>query len=68
MHSTGSKLSTERSEQVFKFLIRDESVTRTTVTIFAEDLDVAWNRVRDLFPGSDLSDTEVQQADQISIT
>ena len=68
MHGTGIKLSTERSEQVFKFFIRDESVTRTTVTIFAADLDVAWNRVRDLFPGSDLSDTEVQQADQISIS
>ena len=60
MHTSNSNVSRHNSEQVFTFFIRRESVTRATVTIFAEDLDVAWNRVRALFPGSDLSDTEVQ--------
>ena len=60
MHISNSSVSRQRSEQVFTFFIRRDSVTRTTVTIFAEDLDVAWDRLRALFPGSDLSDTEVE--------
>ncbi len=60
MHTSNSNVSRHNTEQIFTFFIRRESVTRATVTIFAEDLNVAWKRVRALFPGSDLSDTEVQ--------
>ena len=61
MHVSNHEVSAQRADQVFEFSIKGDSVTRATVTIFAEDLDAAWNRVRALFPGSDLSDTEVQQ-------
>jgi hypothetical protein len=49
----------DKTDQVFKFFIRSGSVTRATVTILAKDIDVAWIRVNALFPGSDLSDTDV---------
>lgn len=63
MHIWNHSASAHRTDQVFKFFIRGDSVTRATVTILAEDVDVAWNRLHALFPGSDLSDTEVQHAD-----
>ena len=62
MHIRKDSASAHGTDQVFKFLIRGDSVTRATVTILAEDVDVAWNRLHTLFPGSDLSDTEVQHA------
>ena len=64
MHASSNSISTRQTDQVFMFTIRNDSVTRAMVTIFAEDLDVAWSRVRALFPGSDLSETEVQHAGQ----
>ena len=60
MYTSNRTLSAHRAEQIFTFLIKDDSVTRATVTLYAGDLDVAWNRVHALFPDSDLSDTEVQ--------
>ena len=62
MHICNDSASAHGIDQVFKFFIRGDSVTRATVTILAEDVDVAWNRLHTLFPGSDLSDTEVQHA------
>lgn len=55
-------ISNYSTEQVFTFFIKGDSVTRATATIHAKDLDVAWKRVHALFPGMDLSDTEVQHA------
>lgn len=60
MNTSNHALSTPGAEQVFKFFIRGDSVPRATVTILARDIDVAWGRIQALFPGSDLSDTEVQ--------
>lgn len=61
MHVSNNNLSTQRSDQVFMFSIRSDKLIRATVTIFAEDLDGAWSRVHALFPGWDLSDTDVHQ-------
>ena len=61
MHASNLKRYPDRADQVFLFSIRDDSVTRASVTIFAEDIDAAWNRLHTLFPGWDLSDTEVKQ-------
>ena len=52
------------ARQVFTFFIKGDSVTRATVTIHARDLDVAWSRLRALFPDADFNDTVVQPADR----
>ena len=65
MGISNSSLSATRNEQVFRFVIRDATMTRATVTIHAEDLDVALNRLHVLFPESDLSDTLVDHAGQL---
>ena len=62
MNVSNLKRYADKTDQIFLFSIRDDAVTRASVTIFAEDLDAAWNRLHTLFPGWDLSDTEVQQA------
>jgi hypothetical protein len=64
MGISNNRVSATRNEQVFRFIIRDAAMTRATVTIHAEDLDVALNRLHILFPGSDLSDTEVEHTGQ----
>ena len=46
-------------DSIFCFLIKGGTVTRATVTLRAEDAAVAWARMHALFPGADLSDTEV---------
>lgn len=56
--------SDHKSQQIFKFLIKGKSITRATVTIHAEDVGIAWKRLHALFPGSDLSDTEVKHTDR----
>ena len=60
MYTSNRTLSAHRADQIFTFFIKDDSVTRATVTLYAGDLDVAWSRIHALFPDSDLSDTEVQ--------
>jgi hypothetical protein len=62
MHTSDERASAHRTDHIFKFFIRGDAVTRATVTIHAEDVDVAWNWLHILFPESDLSDTEVQYA------
>jgi hypothetical protein len=62
MHTNNRRAPAQRTDHAFKFLIRSNAVTRTTVTIHAEDVKVAWSWLQILFPGSDLSDTEVEQA------
>ena len=52
------------ARQVFTFLIKGDSVTRATVTIHARDLDVAWIRLRALFPDADFNETVVQPVDR----
>lgn len=64
MNTGNHRTYADKTDQVFKFFIKSGSVTRATVTILAEDIDVAWNRVNALFPGSDLSETDVQHADR----
>ena len=60
MHTRNHSIAAQGSNQVFRFLIKGNSVTRATVTILAEDSDVAWSRLLALFPGSDHSETEMQ--------
>jgi hypothetical protein len=60
MNTRNHSIEGQRGKQVFRFLIKGNSVTRATVTILAEDSDVAWNRLHALFPGSDHSETEMQ--------
>ena len=60
MHTRNHTTAGRGTNQVFRFLIKGNSVTRATVTIQAEDSDVAWNRLHALFPGSDHSETEMQ--------
>ena len=67
MNISDDKASAHWNDRAFKFLIRRNSVTRATVTIHAEDLDGAWIQLHALFPGSDLSDTEVQHAGRHSL-
>jgi hypothetical protein len=55
--SNGTVIDENRT---FRFLIKGGTVTRATVTLRAEDAAVAWSRMHALFPGADLSDTEVQ--------
>ena len=52
------------NHQVFRFVIRCDVITRATVTIHAENLDVALNRLHILFPGSELSVTDVEHTGQ----
>ena len=59
------KVSATRNKQVFRFVIRDAAMTRATVTIHAENLDMALNWLHILFPESDLSDTEVEHTGQL---
>jgi hypothetical protein len=64
-HSTTRRAPAAGSaRQVFTFCIKGDSVTRATVTIHARDLDVAWSRLRALFPDADLNETVVQPADR----
>ena len=63
MQISNHSVSKPRDEQVFMFSITSDSVTRATATIYAKDLDIAWRRIHCLFPGLDLGDIEVQQAD-----
>jgi hypothetical protein len=67
MSISNNRVSAHWKDQAFKFLIRRDSVTKATVTLHAEDLDVAWIQLHALFPGSDLSDTEVQHAGRHSL-
>jgi hypothetical protein len=60
MHTRNHSTAAQGTNQVFRFLIKGNSVTRATVTILAEDSDMAWNRLYALFPGSDHSETEMQ--------
>ena len=60
MGISNNRVSATRNEQVFRFVIRDAAMTRATVTIHAENLDVALNRLHILFPGSELSVTDVE--------
>ena len=62
MDTGNQKTSAQAIDQIFKFFISVDSAVRTTVTIHAENLDSAWNRLHVLFPGADLSNTEVQHA------
>ena len=64
MGISNNRVSATRNEQVFRFVIRDAAMTRATATIHAENLDVALNRLYTLFPGSDLSETEVEHTGQ----
>ena len=52
------------ARQVYTFFIKGDSVTRATVTIHARDLDVAWSRLRALFPDADFNETVVNPADR----
>ena len=67
MNISDDKASAHWNDRAFKFLIRRNSETRATVTIHAEDLDVAWIKLHALFPGTDLSNTEVQHAGRHSL-
>ena len=60
MHTRNHSITAQGTSQVFRFLIKGNSVTRATVTILAEDSDMAWSRLHALFPGSDHSETEMQ--------
>lgn len=63
--ATGNyRVSVHQPDQSFKFFVRDGSVTRATVTILAKDPGVARNMASALFPGSDLSESEVQHDDR----
>lgn len=64
MYISNPKVSASRNEQVFRFVIRDAAITRATVTIHAENLEIALNWLHILFPGSDMSDTEVEHTGQ----
>ena len=64
MGISNKRVSATSSERVFRFVIRDAAMTRATVTLHAEDLVDALNRLHILFPGSDLSDTEVEHTGQ----
>lgn len=68
MNTVNQNVSAQAIDQVFKFCIRGDSVIRTTVTIHAKNLDGAWNWLRILFPGADLSDTEVQHGGHHSLS
>jgi len=59
-HQTGAF----SDDQVFRFLIKGGSVPRATVTILAEDMEIALRRVHALFPGSDHSEIEPQPAER----
>ena len=50
------------NDQEFWFFIEGGSVTRATVTILAQDLEIALRRVHALFPGSDHSEIEPRTA------
>lgn len=60
MHILDEPDSSQKTNQVFRFFIRGGEVTRATVTIYATDIDVAWNRLHILFPGSDAGDIEAE--------
>jgi hypothetical protein len=60
MHTSNRSIAAQGTDLVFRFLIKGNSVTRATVTILAEDSDVAWSRLHALFPESDHSETEMQ--------
>lgn len=62
--TTRHGLAAGSARQVFTFFIKGDSVTRATVTIHARDLDVAWIRLRALFPDADLNETVVQSDDR----
>jgi len=62
MYIINHRLPEQKSDQLFKFFIKDNSVTRVTITILAEDIEIAWGRVHALFPEANLTDTEVEQA------
>ena len=66
MHICNDSESSQRTDQVFKFFMRGDSVTRMTVTIHAQDVDVAWNWLHTLFPGTDLTNTVLQHSGHIS--
>ena len=67
MNISKDKVSAHCNDRAYKFFIRRDSETRATVTIHAEDLDVAWIKLHALFPGTDLSNTEVQHAGRHSL-
>ena len=64
MHTRNHSIAAQGTDLVFRFLIKGNSVTRATVTILAEDSDMAWSRLHALFPGSDHSETEMQYQQQ----
>ena len=64
MDTGNYRVSGYQDEQSFKFFITGGSVTRATVTILAKNLDVARNMANALFPGSDLSEHDVQHDDR----
>ena len=66
MHICNDRVSSQRTDQVLESFMRGDSVTRETVTIHARDVDVAWNWLHILFPGSDLTTTVVQHSGHIS--
>jgi hypothetical protein len=61
---TRDALPAGNARQVYTFFIKGDSVTRATVTIHARDLDVAWSRLRALFPDADFNETVVNPADR----
>ena len=60
MNLSSNCTTTRGGERTFRFLVRGGSVTRATLTLRAEDIEVAWARMHALFPGADLSETEVE--------
>ena len=64
MDTDNYRVSGHQADHPFKFFIRDGSLIRATVTILAKDLRVARNMGNALFPGADLSESEVPHADR----
>ena len=64
MDTANNRVLVKQADHPYKFFIRDGSLTRATVTILAQDPRVARNMVKALFPGADLSESEVPHADR----
>lgn len=62
MNTGECRTDEDRNDQVFRFFIEGGSVTRATVTILAQDLEIALRRVHALFPGSDHREIEARTA------
>jgi hypothetical protein len=64
MDTGNYSVSINQADHPYKFFIRDGSLTRATVTILAKNPRVARNMANALFPGADLSESEVPHADR----